>query len=912
MSPFPFGYPTFVEISHGVEWLTWCAEVILLDVISSTWAFWAVVLPLMAVVGLSVLVLGQGDATVIRAYYCSKIIGLFGYRTNIAVRRRFRTEFRVASGKAVEGHSHPNAAAQRGAVDTAIESFAIGLGLETYTVSSSSRSRGAGSHQYYMAKDLLHEAAYDAVEPHHLIKMVDVDYYVSVGNWLKYGRPLVMYTFAPKRVAGVTADGVYTIEGDEVRYHVKGGATYQHPLWDYDHDFLMVDYWWGSWVVSVDYQDIGEDRRVVCLVPETKIYGPLAWTIPGKRLARKRFERGGVNVLVSLEDQLMLSLGVPGEWDCVTYPYAAALAAATRFNTASKPGISDIERLALHVGDKQSKEHAALLYRILTLNPLVTGGLDVGRRAGAIRRPLSYQAVLEDGLVFEDGKEYGREVAPSLVEKPAVLPRESLNNDIASVRGRVQSVLNTCVPPKRYLDYAREFVMRLVPDVGCGSPKGLDEVEELQTRPTQRARTERARPFMELCSPLRVSAFQKQEAYGSYNDPRMISQCNTTHMLQLSQYTYSFKEDCLKHQPWYAPGKTPRCIAERVVSLGSGTLCETDYSRFDGTISRWLRVHLEQAAYLRWVSEGDRSELCRLLEAEVEAACVTKKGVTYVTEGQRLSGSPLTTDGNTIINAYVSFAAAREAGFGADEAWQGLGVYAGDDGISRVSSHYMERAAARLGLRLKCREVRCGSIGFLGRIFPRAYAGELGSIQDPARTLAKLHITVAPESVDDRTALRNRAAGYLALDPAAPVVGTWCKLVQRLFGRGVVDGEGPYMAQYCAATDTETWPQLPRHSAVEVIADSLELTAEQVEAIDSAIAAAGTLDELAGIIPSKREMKIPVATGDPMDEVPNPAPTPRSTPSPLPRKERRKARAVAWREHRGKRNQSPNTDRASS
>jgi len=61
---------------------------------------------------------------------------------------------------------------------------------------------------------------------------------------------------------------------------------------------------------------------------------------------------------------------------------------------------------------------------------------------------------------------------------------------------------------------------------------------------------------------------------------------------------------------------------------------------------------------------------------------VTDHGDRYDPGPGTRSGSPPTTDFNTTHNGYTHFCAFRTIGFGADEAFENLGLYAGDDGLT--------------------------------------------------------------------------------------------------------------------------------------------------------------------------------------------------------------------------------------
>jgi len=348
-------------------------------------------------------------------------------------------------------------------------------------------------------------------------------------------------------------------------------------------------------------------------------------------------------------------------------------------------------------------------------------------------------------------------------------------------------------------------------------------------------------------NPVKVRAFMKGESYARPCDPRNISTVGAEHTSRLSAYTYPYKYDVLYPKLWYAPGKPPWMVADRIVDLfqAFAVLSETDYSRFDGTINLWLREHVERASYLLWCSPKFRADLGELLSAEINPRACTSNGLPYDPQASRLSGSPLTTDGNTEINGFVSYSAAREAGMSPEKAMSLLGSHGGDDGVSPIKPAWLVKAASDLGLKLKCVR-RDNGITFLGRLFYNSSNGQRGSIQDPLRTWRKLHISFAPAYITDRQALANRAAGYRSLDPEAPVIKEWTAKVQELTGlEGSIDSDSPYFAQIAEKyPEFGGWPQLPYSDALEAIAWRLDVGVDEVADFATRVAMAVDLDGL--------------------------------------------------------------------
>lgn len=805
----------------------------------------------------------------LRARIRDKIINVLATKPEDGLRRDFQSRLGTVKYRSPPGHSHGGAAQERTAAALSMVEFVEAQGYRPYVVSTSGRdARYDGVHGYHMAKDVQHPARCDPILPYHMIMMVDVDYYVSVKAFLKKGNPVIMYTFVPDRVAGQIRDGAFTIEGDRVKYRVNGGGRYDHELWEYGTDWLRVDYLTGSWVCSVEQKEVGDQHRIIFINPVRWIWSPLARLLNGDVLRRRRFETNGVNRLdrIDATGRIRVSLGMPGEYVSVEEDMEMFNAASIRVASSKTPDIHSVETYLRLMEDKDDKDgqaracmKAPLLYKLLMRQPAAMTTLSI---AGG--KPASYQChgpVTEGFSPSDDGKELGRQVAPPLAKNPAVVPQLSRNNDTQCIKGRITEVRNTVEPPRKYYQYAAEFAETLVGGAdGKGCPWSVDQVDQVQNRPTQKARTEQVRQFItENTDPVRIRAFMKKEAYSGINDPRNISQVPATHTLKLSAYTYAFKEQVLKQQPWYMPGKKPSEIAKRLFDLAkmNSALSETDYSRFDGTISSFLRG-VERKVYLRWAAMDNKSYLGNLLTAEYNAKGATAKGVRYGAGFGRLSGSPLTTDGNTIINAYVSYCANREGGMSPREAYDALGAYGGDDGASPSEKRLMEMVAKDLGLSLKCEKRSHEPVNFLGRVFINPWVSE-ASIQDPVRTIKKLHISFAPPDVTDAQALLNRAIGYGQLDPEAPIVGVWCETAKRVVGGGELD---PQVAEKCRMDLPyfTGWPQATRDQSLPVVADRLELTIANVESIEADIRTAKTVAQLpSGLVPTPDQDKYQVA-----------------------------------------------------
>jgi len=705
-----------------------------------------------------------------------------------------RSEFQhvdLPTQKVSKHHTHPSAASDRTSMAGLIDRIIRKCGYVPYSVSMSGRDLRAenmGDRLFHMAKDLAMPFRNDRIGKTNIIKLVDVDYYLHMNDYLAYGVPIIMYTFCPRSVAGSLPDASYTIVNDEVFVDVNGGAKYSHMIWDYETDSMVSDHWWGSTVWLVESRTCHDvNRKLVALFPVRYVYSPLGWMISGYRLVRRRFTFGNINFskyqqIVADKLTCFISMGRPGDRVSFVLPETVYHTAVAKCSISKDPSISDVERLFRE--DKVEEPHfAAALFIVLwkfnkdafrSVFPI----LSVTPYSGDT---ITYQAL--GPLVTEEGKPSGREIGKNFTDGGGVAPARSYNNDVACVQGRIEDVKNQVVKvPPFYLECREEFVEHLIPSgqMWTGCPWSEQEVEAKQCRPTQRALAAIAKPFMN-CGTFLVKSFQKAESYAKVCAPRNISQTPTDHRLRYASYIYPLTS-VLKKFDWYAFGRTPAEITQKVqdVAVKCDTICPTDFSKFDGTHSKFL-CEFELMLLLRFFGSRYHEEVAKLSTEQYYAKATTKNKVRYNTEFSRLSGSSDTSTFNTADNALVSYIALRVTGHSKIEAFDKLGFYGGDDGLTGdVDPTLFERVCARLGLTLKAEKIERGNpVPFLGRMFLDPWTtGE--SICDVGRRVRCLHITTASKQIADNIVLMRKAEGYYVTDSHTPFISNWCRAIFRI------------------------------------------------------------------------------------------------------------------------------------
>lgn len=790
-------------------------------------------------------------------------------------RRAFQRTFQVREAKAIRSHPHGRSAADRTAASVAIGDFALAQGLDEYIVSSSSRddAEAPGYHAYYEVKDLQHRPKVREVVPNrHLVKIIDADYYVDINKYISTGAHIALYTFVPQTVGQAESDReyVYSISDDTITYTVSGGCSYSHQIWDYDQDFVCVKNYWGAQLCTIDSVQVDPCHRVVFIAPYAHVKAPWSWFLKEQNIKRMKYTHNvwnGVryvklNLLQTLrqDNKLWMSMAQDGSPCSVDLPVTVYQSAIERFRETQHPTMATLERYLRSVEDagllqfsKQAFVAAANMYPII--KALSHDDLPYVKvhtlTAAPSKKPPQYQAIgkIEDGyLQLEDGKSLMRMHGEPVVNHTAVVPKASYNNDLQSVVGRIERVYNNVIPPARYIRYARDFVNKVVQACPNRIPWTIEQVVEAQQKPNQRLHNAAVVQWMTLnAQKVSVRAFMKQEPYGKVTDPRNISQLPPEHNLRLGQYVYALSEE-LHQLPWFMPGKTPKEIAGLVHRYvrDKTYVYPTDYSRWDGTVSLWMKRYIESAVLLAWVPEDRKQEVLDLIGFEAEATGVTKHGVFYDPAGTRLSGSMLTSYGNTLMNAFVSFCAFRDMSYNADLAWASIGPTCGDDGITSAAMDCMTRCAKQLGVTLKIDKKAQGDmVPFLGRVFIEPWVNDW-SLQDPARTLQKLTLLKSNPSISDDVALYNRARGYAALDPSAPVLSAWCsRTIARLLRNNPNIGteaervqpterDVPYYVILSQLYGTETWPAGPAfyERNLEAYAESLGVDPSEISEYD--------------------------------------------------------------------------------
>lgn len=690
-------------------------------------------------------------------------------------------------------HSHPVSAVDRSAASAFIDRVGSSLGLDVYRVQTSrdDEKRGKpGSRTYFWTTDLTVAPQPMEFPERPLVAMVDVDQYIDMPEFLCDNvHPTLLYTVQPTRVSRVSTDYSYTFnESNELVYHIAGGSRYQHQVWNYstDHFVTIRRDTHGTPVrvaaYYVDRKATTDDHELVMLTPiglwESDGAELYCQMISGRTLERLSVvHQGYTRLLSSSTDGMMVSTGKPNSYASSTVTAQADDLIATVSRTSQYP--LTLPQVMAYVPDRDQALPLLEYHRSKVVSkPQVVCPVSLAVR--------SYQY---QPSKFDPTAKVSLQAFMSPLLHGAFAPAKTPSNEEQCVQNRVLDVRPPELPLTGTLARAMdEFACMLIPEPHLLVPTDHDEVYQRQSKPTQRLTFARAHGTV---AKRIVQMFMKAEAYPNVKPPRAISIINPMDKLEYSRYIYAF-EVVLKKQPWYAFSKTPRSIAERIAELLSSaqTAVNSDFSKFDGHGSNMMR-HFERIILLRAFRQDYHQELLDLHRSQYCLKGYGSFDTKYTTEFSRASGSPETSIFNTMVNAFVAFLAFRlsdtKLQISPFESFKRLGIYGGDDGLTAdVEPTTYKRAAALIGQDLTVEPVSRGSSGikFLARLYsPEVWYGDVNSICDVARQLAKFHTAVKlPSNVTPRDKFLEKIRCFSLSDLHTPIIGHLCCAVLECTG----------------------------------------------------------------------------------------------------------------------------------
>jgi len=596
------------------------------------------------------------------------------------------------------------------------------------------------------------------------IVLIDRDYYVDMTEVLMVGVPVVIYTLDPLKPCYRCEEYEYTFNGDDVLLgRVMGGKAWEHRLWDYPDDVVQVARRTVMRAYKVFRYRVSKDRSII-------VFYPIASSICFRdhALKRRRFAFGGA--LLSVEG-IDTHIGVCGGHETMTFDSAhwESMVADVRARSLMKsiPAVahSQVDKYLRPLGEQVTDDHKRFVFNVLKV--LDYPDLNVTLSTRVFSFDTSPRPPRVPGLSFIDDEGGGEpdddttamvRAGHNMVEAGVAMERTPQNTSTAIctrvIGPQITADARTAVVDDKYFDGVEKFL-----NVLCQTPLepcDEEEVARRMSRPPQRQDMD-ASSAQESPKDSRSVQFQKVEKYTNYNHPRNIVTQKGRQKFFVAQFTYPVA-DFLKTMPWYAFGRSCSEVAERVVEICARAqrtgrpIVKTDFIRFDGTVCAFARYFIMRV-YARFYPDWDEDAVAAMASRYDEIVHTTDDQVYYSGYSQ-LSGDNNTSIMGTLLNAYCNFMALLECGMNEEEAFDALGLYGGDDGLSDPPEpEVLANTADALGLALDCVPIYPPDhdsgesatpesvekyVDFLARVYgPGVWNGDADSCCDFVRTVSK-------------------------------------------------------------------------------------------------------------------------------------------------------------------------------
>lgn len=215
--------------------------------------------------------------------------------------------------------------------------------------------------------------------------------------------------------------------------------------------------------------------------------------------------------------------------------------------------------------------------------------------------------------------------------------------------------------------------------------------------------------------------------------------------------------------------------------LNYDTYVETDYSRFDMTISEdWLEL-IQNPVLKSFIPDDEHFSAA--LDLSIRTKGVSSCGLTYNIVGTRCSGDAHTSIGNGILNAFNTFLLFEDLMTENKVSEDVVAFHEGDDGVIALTAPYSSLAPRVFLLNTMGFVVKAfitqdiTAVSFCGR-FLYDDEGKIASYCDPVRTLSKIHITMSQG--DLKKLLLAKVMSYSHTDGSTPIIGPVCIALRRL------------------------------------------------------------------------------------------------------------------------------------
>lgn len=274
-----------------------------------------------------------------------------------------------------------------------------------------------------------------------------------------------------------------------------------------------------------------------------------------------------------------------------------------------------------------------------------------------------------------------------------------------------------------------------------------------------------------------VKAFIKIEAGCRFTDPRNISPRRPAFLATIGPYIHAV-EQAAKKAPFLVKGLDPLTKLDKMGSLRSyPAFIETDYSRFDRTISQDILLNIECALLRAIYPPSEHPDLDVALSLLLRTKGLHSLGVWYTTDGGRCSGDAQTSLCNGLINHFLTWVVFSSL---PSNSWTSF--HEGDDGIIGITKDCLNSGLILLefisafGFKLKITQsFVLEDVTFCGRFL--TFSDRLHDCADLFRALAKFHVTSNKGNLKELALAK--AMSYYHTDHDTPILSWWCYCIVR-------------------------------------------------------------------------------------------------------------------------------------
>ncbi len=457
-----------------------------------------------------------------------------------------------------------------------------------------------------------------------------------------------------------------------------------------------------------------------------------------------------------------------------------------RFRTGSKPNMGYMEFISknLRVSREDIPRIAQALKEELRIvkfepwvEPIVVGG------DGDVEVSLLKE---ETDVVLDRVRPLGK-ILPQPYNQESVVFEANRSAENITFSDRIAKYVKTSTfkVPERYENYLHEFITKLVGE--SGNSLALDDLEVVLERQKRASQVQGYEDMKDLPDPLHVqrdAVFQKNEVYPEIKAPRNIVNPSHTKRVLTSSLVGPLA-DFLKHGPLkhiYGFGDADyidECF-QKVDDQDEGEgKYESDGTKMDANISSFFR-NLELVLCIALFHTSYHDRVRSILKAQYEDNIPkSKKGNVVELHYSRRSGEGGTSIFNTLAMVFVFYCWLRELGYSLERAFDNLGVYGGDDGLTKAHGtvESLVKVGDDLGLPLKVKHVsKSEPYSFLG--LTKMPGIDLYS-PDVVRFCSKIAYSHV-KGVPVEQVLYRKCEPYVRLYPNVPLIGNLCRAVLRI------------------------------------------------------------------------------------------------------------------------------------